>query len=139
LVGQWEYHDFEKRVLSHADAHKPNVILIKDAGFGTALIGALKRKRLPVIEVKPEGDKKSRLLREMSKFANSQVFLLKSAPGRAEVETELFTFPGGRRNDLVDALSQTLSYKYVPCLFTPEAMKNYGNFVVGLMQKGVRF
>jgi predicted phage terminase large subunit-like protein len=139
LVGRWEYHDLEKRVLSHADAHKPNVILIEDAGFGTALIGALKRKRLPVIEVKPEGDRKSRLLREMSKFANSQVFLLKSAPGRAEVETELFTFPGGRRNDLVDALSQALSYKYVPCLFTPEAMENYGNFVVGLIQKGVRF
>jgi predicted phage terminase large subunit-like protein len=139
LVDQWEYHDLEQRVLSHADAHKPNVILIEDAGFGTALISALKRKRLPVVEGKPEGDKKSRLLREMSKFTNSQVFLLRSAPGRAELETELFTFPGGRRNDLVDALSQALSYKYVPCLWTPEAVENYGNFLVGLMLKGVRF
>jgi predicted phage terminase large subunit-like protein len=137
LVGQWEYHDFEKRVLSHADAHKPNVILIKDAGFGTALIGALKRKRLPVIEVKPEGDKKSRLLREMSKFANSQVFLFRSAPGRAELETELFTFPGGRRNDLVDALSQALSYKYVqPNLWTPEALENYNKLLFGLAWSG---
>ena len=111
LVGQWEYHDLEQRVLSHADAHKPNVILIEDVGFGTALIGTLKHKGLPVIAVKPEGDKKTRLLREMAKFANAQVFLLKTAPGRADLETELFNFPGGRRNDLVDALSQALALR----------------------------
>ena len=75
----------------------------------------------------------------MAKFANAQVFLLKTAPGRTDLETELFNFPGGRRNDLVDALSQALSYKYVPCLWTPKAVENYGNFLMGLMLKGVRF
>ena len=104
LVGQWEYHELERRVLSRANEQKPNVILIEDVGFGTALIGTLKHKGLPVIAVKPEGDKKTRLLREIAKFANGQVFLLKTAPGRADLETELFNFPGGRRNDLVDAL-----------------------------------
>ncbi len=62
LVGQWEYHDLEQRVRSHADQRKPDVILIEDAGFGTALIGSLKQKGLQVIGVQPEGDKKSRLL-----------------------------------------------------------------------------
>jgi predicted phage terminase large subunit-like protein len=139
LVGQWEYYELERRVLSRADEQKPNAILIEDVGFGTALIGTLKHKGLPVIAVKPEGDKKTRLLREIAKFVNAQVFLLKTAPGRADVETELFNFPCGRRNDLVDALSQALSYKHVPCLWTLEAMENYGNFYVGLMLKGVRF
>ena len=110
-------------MLSRADEQKPNVILIEDAGFGTALIGTLKQKGLPVIAVKPEGDKKTRLLREISKFANAQVFLLKTAPGRADLETELFSFPGGRRNDLVDALSQALAYKHVPYLWTDEAVR----------------
>ena len=110
LVGQWEYYELERRVLSRADEQKPNAILIEDVGFGTALISTLKHKGLSVIAVKPEGDKKTRLLREIAKFANAEVFLLKTAPGRADVETELFNFPGGQRNDLVDALSQALSY-----------------------------
>jgi predicted phage terminase large subunit-like protein len=137
LVGQWEYHELERRLLSRADERKPDAILIEDVGFGTALIGTLKHRGLPVIGVKPEGDKKTRLLREMAKFVNAQVFLLKTAPGRADVEAELFTFPGGRRNDLVDALSQALSYKHVPPnLWTPKAIENYEKFLFGLGSSG---
>ena len=132
LVGQWEYYELEQRLLSRADEQKPNAILIEDVGFGTALIGTLKHKGLPVIAVKPEGDKRTRLLREIAKFADAQVFLLKTAPGRADLETELFNFPGGRRNDLVDALSQALSYKHVPPnLWTPKALENYEKFLFG--------
>ncbi len=138
LVGQWQYHDLEQRVLARANEQKPNVILIEDAGFGTALIGSLKQRNLPVIGVQPEGDKKSRLLREISKFAGGQVVLLRSAPGRAEVETELFGFPGGRRNDLVDALSQALAYKHVSCVWTDKAVANYGYLLSSLMLRGVR-
>ena len=93
---------------------KPDAILIEDAGFGTALISTLKQRKLPVVAVKPEGDKKTRLLRQISKFTNRQVFILKTAPGRSELEDELFSFPGGRRNDLVDALTQALGYNHVP-------------------------
>jgi predicted phage terminase large subunit-like protein len=133
LAGQWEYYDLEQLVLSRADQHKPDVIMIEDAGFGTALISTLNRRRLPVVAVKPEGDKKSRLLREMFKFANGQVFFLRSAPGRADLEIELLSFPGGRRNDQVDALSQALAYKYVPHLWTNEALENLDTFLSGLM------
>ena len=133
LVGQWEYYELEQRLLSRENEQKPNAILIEDVGFGTALISSLKQKRLPVIAVQPEGDKKTRLLRQMAKFANGQVFLLRTAPGRADLETELFSFPGGRRNDLVDALSQALSYKHVPpYLWSDEALKNYSNLMFHL-------
>ena len=74
----------------------------------------------------------------MAKFANAQVFLLKTAPGRADLETELFNFPGGRRNDLVDALSQALAYKHVPCLWTEKTGENYGYFTSSLILSGVR-
>ena len=76
LANQWEYHELEERVLSRADEQKPDVILIEDTGLGTALISILKRKNLPVVAVTPEGDKKVRFLRHISKFANGQVFLL---------------------------------------------------------------
>jgi predicted phage terminase large subunit-like protein len=133
LVGQWEYRDLTQHVLSRAAEQKPNVILIEDAGLGTGLISDLKQKGLPIMAVKPEGDKVTRLLRQISKFANRQVFLLRGAPGRVDLESELFAFPGGRRNDLVDALTQALSYKHVPYLWTDKAVDNYGKLLFGLM------
>ncbi len=133
LVGQWEFHDLEQRVLARADEKKPNVILVEDTGFGTALISTLKQRKLPVVAVKPEGDKKTRLLRQISKFTNRQVFLLKTAPGRSELESELFSFPSGQRNDLVDALTQGLGQKHVPHLWDDKAVENYGKLLFGLM------
>ena len=139
LVGQWEYQELEQHMLSRAAEQKPDVILIEDAGFGTASIGTLKKKGLPVVAVKPEGDKVTRLLRHMSKFANGQVFLLKSAPGRTDLETELFTFPGGQRDDFVDALTQALDHKHTPYLWTSKASENYENMLFQLTLSGVRF
>jgi predicted phage terminase large subunit-like protein len=139
VVGQWEYYDLEQRVLSRAEKKKPDAILIEDTGFGTALISALKQRGLPVVAVKPEGDKKTRLLQQMSKFTNGQVFLLKTAPGRGDLETELFSFPAGRHNDLVDALTQGLAYKHVRAVWTDEALENHSRFLSSLMAMGVRF
>jgi predicted phage terminase large subunit-like protein len=132
VAGQWEYHDLEQRVLSRAHQQKPNAILIEDAGFGTALIGALKQRGLPVVAVKPEGDKKTRLLRQMSKFTNGQVIVLRSAPGRADLETELFAFPGGHRDDLVDALTQALDYKHTRYVLSDKVNENYANLIASL-------
>ena len=133
LVGQWEYRDLRQHVLSRAAEQKPNVILIEDAGVGTGLIGDLKQKGLPIIAVRPEGDKVTRLLRQISKFANRQVFLLRGAPGRVDLESELFAFPGGRHKDLVDALTQGLGHKHVPHLWDDKAVENYGKVLFGLM------
>jgi predicted phage terminase large subunit-like protein len=139
LVGQWDYDELERRALWRANEGKPDAILVEDdGGFGTVLIGALKRKGLPVIAIKPEGDKKSRLLKHIDKFANGQVFLFKNAPGRADVETEFFSFPGGQRDDLVDALSQALGYRHVRCLWTDEALENYNKLLGALVAMGPR-
>jgi predicted phage terminase large subunit-like protein len=114
--------------------------LIEDFGFGTALISAfnLKQRGLPVVAIKPEGDKKIRLLRQMSKFTNGQVIVLKSAPGRADLEIELFAFPGGHRDDLVDALTQALDYKHVRYVLNDKVNENYGNLIASLALSGFR-
>ena len=138
VAGQWEYYDLEQRVLSRAEKKKPDAILIEDTGFGTALISVLKKRGLPVVAVKPEGDKKSRLKQQIYKFTNGQVFLLRNAPGRMELETELFTFPAGKRNDLVDALSQALAYKHVSYLWTDESLANYSKLLCTLAASAPR-
>src|SRR5262249_19529554 len=136
LAGQWEYHDLEQRVLARANEQKPNSILIEDTGFGTALISALKQRGLSVIAVKPEGDKTTRLQRQMSKFTNGQVILLKSAPGRPDLETELFASRGGPRNDLVDPLPQALDYKHTRYILNDTVNENYANLIAPLAALG---
>ena len=54
LVGQWEYHELEQRLLSRANEQKPNAILIEDVGFGTALIGTLKQRGCPSLLFSPK-------------------------------------------------------------------------------------
>ena len=55
-------------------------------------------------------------------------FFLKSAPGRADLETELFAFPGGRYNELADALSQAVAHQQIP-----KTLENYEKFLFELM------
>jgi phage terminase large subunit-like protein len=68
----------------------------------------------------------------MSKSTNGQVIVLKSAPGRADLEAELFAFPGGHRNDLVDALSQALDYKHVRYVLNDTVNENYAKLIATL-------
>jgi hypothetical protein len=49
------------------------------------------------------------------------------------LEDELFAFPGGRRNDLVDALTQALGYERPRYQWTDEALENYNKFLFDLM------
>jgi hypothetical protein len=73
----------------------------------------------------------------MTKFTNGRVFLLRTAPGRVDLEAELFAFPGSRRDDFVDALSQALSYKHAPpYLWTPKALENYDKLMFDLALSG---
>ena len=48
------------------------------------------------------------------------------------LEDELFAFPSGRRNDLVDALTQALGHERVRYQWTPEALDNYSRLLFSL-------
>ena len=139
LVGQWEYHDLEQRVLWRADEQKPDAILIEETGFGTALISTLKQRKVAVIAVKPEGDKKARLLRQISKFTNRQIFLLKNAPGRSELEDRTVQFPRWPAQRSSRRSHASVRAQALTCLWTEESVKNYGNLLASLALRGVRF
>lgn len=72
--------------------------------------------------MKPEGDKRTRLLAQLSKFAKGQVSLPKRAAWLADLERELFVFPHGDHDDVVDALVYGLAYQHTPNLWTQEAL-----------------
>jgi predicted phage terminase large subunit-like protein len=105
--------------VSQARAHKPGKILIEDVGLRTALIQDLKKRGLSVVPVVPERDKLNRLMLQVPKFANRQVFLPKRWQWLPDLESELFLFP-----DVVDALVQALGYQHTAYGWTPKGLDN---------------
>ena len=106
-----EYPYLKAFVWEQMEKHRPNEILIEDAGTGWALIHELKLTRYNVIGVRPEGDKRTRAQIVAAKFESGKIFLPLSAPWLAELEAELFSFPQSRHDDQVDSISQALAYE----------------------------
>jgi predicted phage terminase large subunit-like protein len=104
-----DYSALKERANAHARAYKANKIVIEDAGAGTYLIQVLNKLGLPVVAVRPERDKKTRLLVQLAKFEAGLIYFPRQAPWLAEYEAELLAFPNVRFDDQVDSTSQALA------------------------------
>jgi predicted phage terminase large subunit-like protein len=91
-----------------AKTFKARRVLVEDAGAGTSLVQELRGCVSGIIAVKPEGDKASRMAVASAQFEAGQVLLPERAPWLADLEAELFTFPGSRHDDQCDSISQAL-------------------------------
>jgi phage terminase large subunit-like protein len=60
--------------------------------------------------IKPDRDKITRLSVASAIFEAGQVHFPERAPWLAELEAELFSFPGGRHDDQVDSISLVLNH-----------------------------
>jgi predicted phage terminase large subunit-like protein len=128
-----DYPTLKLQATASAQLHKPNVILVEDAGLGTALAKELHEVGLPAIAVKPKFDKRTRMSIQSAKFESGQVVLPTAASWLDDFELELFSFPGGRYDDQIDSISQALAYEISRGeLMTDAALKGYGNLIDGL-------
>jgi predicted phage terminase large subunit-like protein len=126
-----DYPSLRARAIAHARAYNPNKIVIEDTGVGTGLIQELKKVSLPVVAVKPERNKKTRMQIQSAKFEAGLVFFPKQAPWLADFEAEIFAFPNVRFDDQVDSTSQALASDH--STYDLEAMADgWENFVSGL-------
>lgn len=112
LVDVWrkrvDYPDLKANVERLAKQWGARRVVVEDAVAGTALVQEL-RSRIPgIVAVKPVGDKGSRMAVASSRIEAGQVFLPESAPWLADLEAELFAFPGSRHDDQIDSISQAL-------------------------------
>jgi predicted phage terminase large subunit-like protein len=115
-----------------AHEYKPAAILIEDTVLGTAMIDELERLGLPVVQVTPKGDKKSRMQMHIPKFANGQIQFPREKPGCADVVRQLLDFPGGRLTDIVDSISQALTYEVSECQWNDTNLENFARFNAAL-------
>jgi predicted phage terminase large subunit-like protein len=109
LRHRFDYPTLRARAIAHAGAYRANKILIEDADVGRGLIQELKRLGLPVIAVRPERDKKTRIKVQSAKFEAGLVWFPKQAPWLSDYEAEIFAFPNVRFDDQVDSTSQAIA------------------------------
>ena len=110
--GRLEFPHLKQKLIALALEHKPNRILIEQAGPGLHLIQDLRTnpvKDVPVpIGIKPEGDKIVRMEAQSARFEELQVHLPKEAPWLAAFLHEMLAFPNSRHDDQIDSVSQFL-------------------------------
>jgi predicted phage terminase large subunit-like protein len=112
LRGRFDYPTLKSRLIMHAGVHRPEQILIEDAGVGTALIAELSNANLVALQVKPDRDKVTRMSIQSAKFEAGLVYFPERGPWLDELEAELFAFPNGRHDDQVDSISQALAHEF---------------------------
>jgi len=104
-----DYPDLKRAVQSLAAKYKPNIVLIEDAGTGTSLIQQFRRERtIRPIGIRPDRDKITRLASQTHVIEAGRVRLPQYAPWLDVFINEILAFPGGRKDDQVDSLSQFL-------------------------------
>ncbi|WP_347302146.1 phage terminase large subunit [Croceibacterium sp. TMG7-5b_MA50] len=108
------FPELKRHVIRLAQHHHATVLLIEDQASGQQLIQTLraeKPRHVPApIARKPEGDKLSRMLGVSGQIEGGQLLLPRDAPWLAEFKSELLSFPSGRHDDQVDALTQLMSW-----------------------------
>lgn len=110
-VMKLEYPDLKRAVLTQAEKHAPEIILLEDKASGQQLIQDLrKHSALPIVPCVPRADKLTRVHAISAMIEAGRLTLLKNAPWLAGFEAEMFQFPAGAHDDQVDALTQALQW-----------------------------
>ena len=112
--GRLEFPQLRHKVIELAHNHKPNRVLIEQAGPGLHMIQELRANPVPgvtiPIGIKPEGDKLVRMEAQCARFEAGQVHLPREAPWLSTFLLEALAFPNGRHDDQVDSVSQFLNW-----------------------------
>ena len=132
LRGRFDYPTLKARAIESAKFHRPERILIEEAGLGGALADELKAAGLPAVKIKPDRDKVTRMSVQSAKFESGLVYLPKDASWLPDLEDELFGFPHAPYDDQVDSISQALDHEFYRSEWTDEALDNFQRFVFGV-------
>jgi predicted phage terminase large subunit-like protein len=106
-----EFPELKRRVVALHQRDKTNAVVVEDKASGQSLIQELKRETsLPIISQKVDRDKVSRVNAIAPLIESGRVYLPHNASWLADFLAQASSFPSGAFDDMVDALSQGLSY-----------------------------
>jgi predicted phage terminase large subunit-like protein len=110
IRGHYDYLELKRAVLNVKNRWPSSHMLVEDKGSGTSLIQDLRRDGVPVISIRPEGDKVSRLFANQAQFESGSVWFPQDADWMPDLVSELMAFPSVRHDDQVDSISQALTW-----------------------------
>ena len=106
-----EYPDLKRMAVQLYKKWEPSTVICEDRASGQSLIQDLKRNtRMPIIPIKAENDKVTRLSSVTGVMEAGKFLLPEDAPWLLDYETELTSIPFSRHDDMADATSQYLRY-----------------------------
>ena len=101
----------KRAVIALVDRDRPHAGLVEDKASGQSLIQELKRDtRAPILPVKVDSDKQSRVYSVTALIESGRVYLPNSAPWLHDYIEELSSFPTGEHDDQVDSTTQALNW-----------------------------
>ena len=117
--GRLEFPQLKRKLIDLAIEHKPNTVLIEEAGPGLHLIQEFRANPAPgvplPIGIKPEKDKLVRMEAQSARFEAGQVHLPEEAPWLGDFLHEILAFPNSRHDDQIDSVSQFLNWAEAHC------------------------
>jgi predicted phage terminase large subunit-like protein len=122
--GRVDYPTLRAEVLALREEWRPSTILVEETGTAIGLIDELRYRCYGLVGVKPERDKIARMAIASAKFEAGNIYLPERARWLADLEAELFAFPGSRHDDQCDSISQALNDERAESLAT--YIKAYG-------------
>jgi predicted phage terminase large subunit-like protein len=110
-VDRVEYPELQRVARQLYDAHHPHAVLVEDKASGQSLVQELVREtRIPVIPIKVDADKLARAHAVSPLFEAGRVFFREGASWLHKVIEQLVRFPNDKHDDIVDSITQALSY-----------------------------
>jgi predicted phage terminase large subunit-like protein len=108
--GQFPFDKLKDKIIEMKKRHGNVPLLIEESPISHGLIQNLREQRINVVDIKPDRDKRSRVISQIDLFEGGSVLLPKQAPWLDAFVSELLSFPG-RHDDQVDALTQGLAWQ----------------------------
>lgn len=106
-----EIHDLLKVALSLAQKFRATTVLVEEQAAGITFMQLLKNMGVQgVLGIKHRADKQTRMRNAIPKIEGGSLFLPKSAPWSEIFLLEYLSFPSGKHDDQMDALSQFLNW-----------------------------
>lgn len=110
LRGRFPFDRLKDKIIDMKQRYGKASLLIEESPISHGLIQSLREKHINVVDIKPDRDKRSRLISQIDLFEGGSVLLPKDAPWLDAFVSELLSFPG-RHDDQVDALTQGLAWR----------------------------
>jgi predicted phage terminase large subunit-like protein len=114
--GRVDYPNLKAKVEENARRWGAHQVLVEESGTAIGLLDELSLRVAGITGVKPEKDKQTRMSIASAIFEAGQVYFPERAEWLAELEAELFSFPGSRHDDQVDSISQALNHQSVSAM-----------------------